>query len=205
MILCDCGNTNIKFYDFNILRTEEVSEKLNFPDEKFFYVNVNSSLDSIFEKNLNAINLSPYINIKTKYKGLGIDRQVLCNYLEDGIIVDAGSAITIDLMDKGEHKGGYILPGLTAYQKSFLTVSNKLQTKLKPTNIDIIPQNTDEALSCGVIKSIVLLIKSLGKKKIYLTGGDANILKEYFEDILVDKYLIFKAMREIIKEKYLGL
>ena len=44
------------------------------------------------------------------------------------VIVDAGSACTIDLLDsEGRHLGGYILPGLTAMGEALVRGTHQIQ------------------------------------------------------------------------------
>ena len=42
---------------------------------------------------------------------MGVDRRALCLSHENGIFVDAGSAITVDVVEEGRYQGGYIFPG----------------------------------------------------------------------------------------------
>jgi type III pantothenate kinase len=133
---------------------------------------------------------------------LGVDRKVLCSYIDDGVIVDAGSAITIDVMEKGEHKGGYILLGIKSFFESYENISLALKVQRDESiMIDTLPQNTSQAINSAVIKSIVLMIKDVSKdKKIYFCGGDGKMLSNYFEDAIYKKDLIFDAMKKIIKD-----
>ncbi len=65
-----------------------------------------------------------------------------------------GSAITVDIMSNGIHLGGFILPGLSSYEKVFADISNRLKFRLNP-NIDLsaLPQKTIDALSYGAYKT----------------------------------------------------
>ena len=47
------------------------------------------------------------LKFETSYEGLGIDR-LACSFQDNCVIVDAGSAITVDIMEEGIHKGGFI-------------------------------------------------------------------------------------------------
>ncbi len=90
--------------------------------------------------------------------------------INDGVVVDAGSAITVDIMSNGIHLGGFILPGLSSYERVFKDISKRLEFRLNP-NLDLsaLPQKTTDALSYGVIKPILLALKDIHKdKKIYL-------------------------------------
>ncbi len=197
MLLLDIGNTQIKTYQDGIIKKFKLG---SFPKEKFFYINVNQKI-SIPK---NGVDIKDFFSFKTNYENLGIDRIAACYTIENGIIVDAGSAITIDVMEKGEHKGGVILPGLRAYQKSFATISPILDIEIK-TKIPCfkLPNSTKDAISFGVLCSITALIEKMGdNKKVYLTGGDGEIFLKFLKNAVYDETLIFKGMIKAIKERY---
>lgn len=203
MLLIDFGNTHANIYDDN--GTYKVSIKeFKAPIKKFYYINVNLTIKSKIENLSNAVNLDKYIKLKTNYKGLGVDRKALCSFIDDGIIVDAGSAITIDVMDKGSHKGGFILLGINSYYKTYENISSALK-QVREINfkhdIDRVPTNTKEAIEFAIFKSIVMSIKDISKdKKIYFCGGDGLELSQYFKDAIFNENLMFDAMKKIIKE-----
>lgn len=204
MLLCEIGNTNIHFYK----KGASWSEKANVKNilqikEKFYYINVNESLKPKLEGLENGMDLKPYIKIDTAYKGLGIDRAAACKAIDDGVIVDAGSAITVDIMAGGLHLGGYIMPGLFALQKSFASISPRLDMTINPnTPLDLLPQNSLEAISYGAIKPIILMLKESQKdKRLYFTGGDGKFFAKFFDNAIYDSSLVFKGMLKTIKEK----
>lgn len=210
MILCDIGNTTYHFKtkknSFKIGTTESLKD-LPMYEESIYYISVNSSATKKFLKKFpNAINLENLIQFKTAYEGMGIDRQVVCHYITDGIIVDLGSAITVDIMKKGKHKGGFIIPGVEAYKSIYPNISKKLSFDFeKNTNLDKIPLTTNDAINYAIFSAITLpIIKEYEryKTKIYFTGGDKDLLKDYFVDIPAKykKNMIFNSMKKIIKE-----
>ncbi len=204
MILCDIGNTNIHFYQNGTL-WRELSSIKNLPnkEEKFYYISVNKKLSEYLSKIINAINLEPFFNLDTIYDGLGVDRTAACKAVDNGMIVDAGSAITVDIMANGVHLGGYIMPGLFALQKSFADISAKLDIKINPNiALDILPQNSSEAVSYGAIKPIFLILQESKKdKKIYFTGGDGKFFAKFFDNSIYDNSLVFRGMLKVIREK----
>jgi type III pantothenate kinase len=119
------------------------------------------------------------------------------------VIVDAGSAITVDIMAGGLHLGGYIMPGLFALQKSFATISPRLDMTINPnTQLDLLPQNSLEAISYGAIKPIILMLKESQKdKKLYFTGGDGKFFAKFFNNAIYDSSLVFKGMLKVINER----
>lgn len=114
----------------------------------------------------------------------------------DVIVIDCGSAITIDIVNQsGEHLGGYILPGLTMMKKSLGldTAQVKVNTNSLESNTISPAQTTSGCVAAGVKLAMVSLIEAVikqqlthsGNLKIFLTGGDAAIVAEH----LMTEYL----------------
>ncbi|MGP1449862.1 MAG: type III pantothenate kinase [Wolinella sp.] len=204
MLLCDIGNTHLHFYHGGKVWRESV-EKLTPRDinEPIYYISVNqNSTKRFLELYPEAKNLAPYIALDSTYKGLGIDRVAACKGVSDGVIVDAGSAITVDIMQNGIHLGGYIMPGITAYTRTFSEISPALDVGINPAlELDAIPQNTRDAISYGAINSIVLMIQNSRKsKRLFFTGGDGKFLSRFFENAIFDDSIVFKGMIKTVNE-----
>ena len=202
MILCDIGNTS---YDFLIGKEHhKVFLDGNLPSvkEPIYFISVNEKATA---KLLNAyptsINLETLLTFQTSYMGMGIDRKVACYGIEDAIIVDAGSAITVDIMEKGEHLGGFILPGFRKFHEIYAQISPKLDFDFSiKQNFDKIPQNTKDAIAYAMIKAIILPIKEIAHdKELLFTGGDGELLSSFFEKSIYKKDLIFDNMKRIIR------
>lgn len=198
MILCDIGNTYFHFYHNGRIWKESPKNLLK-KEGEIFYISVNP----LYEKKLLAlhsscINLASFFTLDTGYVGLGIDRVAVCEAIQEGVIVDAGSAITIDVMQGGMHLGGYILPGIASFVEMYSKISPAL--KVMPdlsVEFDLLPQNTKEALGCGILKSIVGMIEEVsGGKRIYFCGGDGKFFSKFFKDSIYDDTLIFKGMQK---------
>ncbi len=195
--LIDIGNTTAGFYDNGKIFYQKVEEFKNiFENDKFYYISVNQNIKNI----KNGINLEDFLSIDTKYQGLGIDRKIAIKAIKNGIIVDAGSAITVDIVKNHKHKGGFILPGIYSIIQSFKNISPALNMRLeKKINLNKLPQNTNQALNYALYKSIILPIKEIQKsQKIYFTGGDGKLLSKHFTNSHYRKKLIFKAMIKTI-------
>ncbi len=201
MILCDIGNTT---FDFLIEKKhKKYSIKDNIPkfEEQIVFVSVNKkATKKLLASNPDAINIKKYLDFKTQYKGQGIDRALACIFAKDAVIVDAGSAITVDVMKKGIHKGGFILLGMSSYKKAYPKISKKLKFDFeKEINLDKIPLQTKDAIQYAILKSIILPIKEVAKdKSIIFTGGDGLVLSGYFKNSVYKKDLIFENMKRII-------
>lgn len=204
MLLCNIGNTNANFFNDGKITSMDIDTfKSYIPKEKIYVINVNESLKDKINSNLNFINLEPYFDLEYDYVGLGVDRVANCYAINDGAIVDAGSAITVDIMYQGIHLGGTIFPGLAFLQKAYSMISPRLNVSLNTQILlDSFPQNTVNAVSYGTILPIVLAIKYMSKgKKIFFTGGDGEFFIKFFDKAIYDKTASFRGMLKIIKEK----
>lgn len=203
MILCDIGNSDAKILQdtkFSSLNFDEFAAYES--NEKVFYISVNHGLKDLIAQKPNFINLEPYFKFDTIYQGLGIDRIAACYIIDDGVVVDAGSAITIDIMSNSMHLGGFILPGIARYKKAYAEISPILKCEFNTQlSLDAFPQRTIDALSYGVFKSIYLLIQNAAlNKKLYFTGGDGQFLANFFDKAIYDKLLVFRGMKKVLEE-----
>ena len=204
MQLLDIGNTNIKIYKNSRIRTISIKkfDKLKL-QEQFYYICVNQTLKERLKTLKQSIDVAKYFKFKTNYRGLGVDRVAACYSIKNGVIVDIGSAISIDVMQNSIHQGGILLPGITAFENSFKSISPILNDQIDfDIDLNILPNSTKEAISFGVLKSIILLIWSVAKdKKIYFTGGDGKMVQKFFENSVYKKNLVFDGMKKAIMER----
>ena len=106
------------------------------------------------------------------------------------VVVDAGSAVTVDLVDDlGRHLGGYIVPGLTLMNRALFddTDAGAAESNLNFYGLPETPgKTTDEAVARGILNMVLGLIRQArerlgdGNARIVMTGGDAELLAEYF-------------------------
>lgn len=219
MILCDIGNTTFHFKTENKEFKVYVNKGLNnlhlYKKKKIFFISVNKKATKLFMKKYpDAINIQDIIRFKTPYKGMGIDRQVVCKYYKNAVIVDAGSAITIDVMVQNKHKGGFILPGMSSLKKIYPKISKKLSFQFEnDINLDKMPLKTNDAINYALLQSIILPIEEVSKKykvPLFFTGGDGKILMEVLQKKGINntmKYkdnLIFQSMEKIISQNKKG-
>ncbi len=201
LILCDIGNTTFHFLINGVEQKYFLNERLPNFEETIYYISVNDNATSNLKlTNDKLVDLEQFVEFKTKYKGMGLDRKIACIGYDDAIIVDAGSAITVDVMKKAKHKGGFILPGLKSIQDLYPKISYKLQFDFNTkVNLDKIPLCTQDAISYAILQSIIEPIKKIRKKQqIIFTGGDGEFLSKYFENSIYKKDLIFENMKRII-------
>ncbi len=202
MWLLDIGNTTVKVKSDEGVARFGVSE-YRFPSEPFYYINVNPKLAQTLATMPQAQDIAQWFVFESTYRGLGVDRIAACYTIENGVVVDAGSAITVDVMREGRHMGGFIMPGLSATKASFAKISSRLVYDLKPqTNLQQLPQSTEDALGYATLKPVVLMIADVrGDLPVYVTGGDGQRIVPYMEHAVYCEELVFEGMQKAIKEK----
>jgi len=201
MTLCDIGNTSYHFLDVNRSYKKSVSDfnpqNLN---EKVYFISVNAKIKERLSSLKNWIDLSEYIDMSNYYESMGVDRIFAVEAIESGVIVDAGSAITVDLVKNGVFMGGFIYPGVEAMRKTYANISEALEYSFNfECDLDIMPKNSQDAITYGFVKTLYSEVIS-HNMPIILTGGDALAFKKIFKDAKVDEELIFSGMKKIIKK-----
>jgi len=201
-LLADIGNTH-----FHIFNGESVEHLLyedaikKYGTHSLFYISVKHDLGESIEALKDWKNISHFLYISGEYDTMGVDRKALCLSHKEGIFVDAGSAITVDVVENGIYMGGFIFPGIKASLASYKGISSVLDIDLdEGVNLDSLPCTTKEQISYGIIASIKALIDKHSKgKKIYFTGGDGKFLSQYFKDAIYDEMLVFDGMQKALQ------
>jgi len=198
LIFLDIGNTNTKW------RFESRSFAL--PTQKFEFdklpnsprIYVSNVSQRVFDTPNNLVtyvesqkSYKSLINVYHKPKSLGSDRwlAMIASYeFSQGksfIMVDIGSAVTIDAVDKyGSHLGGLIFPGLDKIRQGFNFV-----TASTSKNIAGVGESTEEAWTIGTLSLIVNTINQkikelkikLPKASIFITGGGYSDLQDFID------------------------
>ncbi|MGE4596890.1 MAG: type III pantothenate kinase [Methylophilaceae bacterium] len=233
-LLIDIGNTRIKWQhrDGKSILLSDAIHVEDFMDidftqiklvEKILISNVNHSivLDKLKE-NLSTFNC-PIIEATTDsnqyltndYEDtttLGVDRWLTAlgawkRYEKPLLVINAGTAITIDLIDLDEEKnphfkGGMILPGVAVSLAVLNNSTNLIDTEIGQTHYPSL--NTKDAVTTGIFTSIQgavnLVCRMLPSSlPILLTGGDADLIYEQADDdwksrIILEKDLIFEGL-----------
>ena len=217
----DIGNTNIKcgIYDNNDLikiykvpsvkpEIEEFFEFLKNYDIKTSVISsVVPELDNKVINLLNykykiktlSVNFDTNTGIKIKLpkpQELGADRIVnACAaynmYSKALIVIDAGSAITFDIIDnEGNFFGGIIMPGVNMQLKALHSYTSKLPLIELDDIENIVASNTKDAILAGTVIATACAIDGLIKRVkqkldkdiiIVGTGGNAEFLQKYME------------------------
>ena len=201
MLLADIGNTHFHIYDgvsVEHLHYDDAIEK--YAKKEMCYISVKHTLTKQIEDMENWKNISSLVHVEGEYETMGVDRKALCLSHDNGLFVDAGSAITVDVIELGKYVGGFILPGIQAYLKSYKSISLALDTTLdKALKFEELPTTTKEQISYGIIASIKALIEKHSEGKIlYFTGGDGKFLSTYFDEAIYDETLVFQGMQKAL-------
>lgn len=148
---------------------------------------------------------------------LGADRwsgliAVNAKYSLPAIIVDCGTAITVDALDAdSRHVGGLIIPGIELMKGSLSRTAPGIELGDDDTpQQSLLARSTEAAVSGGVIYAAVSLIdrvlfdlkNELGKKSTtVLTGGDAQKLLPLLSgDVIHDPDLVLKGLSVFAEE-----
>lgn len=201
MILCDIGNTTVDIFENGIRNKYFIIDfdPLVFQNDVYF-ISVNKMLSEQLKSYAHWHNLENFIDRTQYYSTMGIDRIMVCEAIDDGVVVDAGSAITVDCVQQGEYGGGFIALGLKAAQEGYAKLSPALDVSFNfEVDLAKMAKNTPDAISLGFLAPLIEKIKNLGKP-IYLCGGDAQILHHWLPDAKVDEELIFKGMIKLINK-----
>jgi type III pantothenate kinase len=131
-------------------------------------------------------------------------------------VVDAGTAVTIDAMDKtGQHLGGQIIPGpglmSVALSNETSGIGSPKGTARDPgVGMGLFARNTGDAVQsgtlsavCGAIERAARAMRSAGlRPKIVLTGGDASrILKQLDGKVLHRPHLVLQGLAYMVQSK----
>ena len=146
-------------------------------------------------------------------KDVGADRIVNAvaayeKYQQSCIIVDFGTATTIDLISKkGEYVGGAIAPGLSISLEALVQRASKLPRIeiVKPK--EVVGKNTVSSIQAGIFYGYVGLVDGIvgrmqketgGQAKVVATGGLAPLVASECSSINeVDEFLTLEGLRII--------
>jgi type III pantothenate kinase len=134
----------------------------------------------------------PIQNLYRSPQTLGMDRlagAVGAGWLfsgQDCLVIDAGTCITYDFLDKeGRYHGGSISPGIEMKFKALHTFTGRLPLTKRTSETILTGQTTEEALQSGVLTGSMAEVQgfiSYYEQKfpgltIVLTGGDATFFE----------------------------
>jgi len=157
-------------------------------------------LEELFPDRVKIAKFAPELPFHCKYKKpltLGVDR--LANVLygfsafsgRDLILISAGTAIVIDLLNSGEFAGGTILPGISTQLQSLRNATDALPAISIGQQQECIPipgLTTEECIRAGVLFGVAGAVERIVREiknsvtsdcLVLCTGGDWELLKKY--------------------------
>ena len=155
----------------------------------------------------------PFKNLYETPTTLGIDRMVLSagavllHPKSNKLIIDAGTCITYDFVDKNNnYHGGSISPGITLRYKSLHNYTEKLPLLEKQEVKSFIGKNTNDAIHTGIINGVINEIDGFIKQyldthedlTIILTGGDADFLAKSLKNtIFANSNFLLESLNQL--------
>ncbi len=205
MILCDIGNSRMHFFDGE--RLEHLGFEEGFARHgsgRVRYICVNERVrERIGREAPGWVDVAAPQMLRSDYRGLGIDRVAVCLAAEDGVVIDAGSAVTVDFMDRGRHLGGFIWPGIAASRRAYAGISPKLAIGIDPRiPTDRLPLDTAGAVSFALFAPVKMAVERFAPQRpVTITGGDAPLFAPLFPGAKVDELLVFRGIEKMLKER----
>jgi len=140
-------------------------------------------------------------------ESMGVDRWLALlaawqQYQGACVVVDAGSAVTIDVLDSaGRHRGGYIVPGVMMMRNSLLGGTANILLSEGFRREVTLGVSTQEAVDHGALLMLRSFVEAVHEEllcseanaKIFVTGGDGEMLVPlkdreavYCKDLVLD-------------------
>ena len=125
------------------------------------------------------------------------------------LIIDAGTCITIDLLDNsGTYRGGAILPGISMKFHALHTFTAKLPLlELQENDAPVTGRTTDESILAGVLTATRFAVQGFvdyyrtlhPRLQVFLTGGDAARLA--MADSRVEPELVLWGLNSLLNHE----
>jgi type III pantothenate kinase len=120
---------------------------------------------------------------------LGIDRWLqvlaLAGQGQTYCIVGCGTALTLDLLDDNQHRGGFILPSLYLQRESLAQGTRRVQVPEAAFNDLTAGRSTQDAVHHGILLGLVGAIEKQLRhdptRMLVMTGGDAQLINRFID------------------------
>ncbi len=142
---------------------------------------------------------------------LGVDRWLAalgaCEISSEAIVVDAGTALTVDYIAEGMFHGGVIAQGVGLSVANLLAGTDRVGA-VSFDSLPKIPTNTASAVGLGAVAQAAGLIKWLQQRwapnaPLILTGGDGLILAPYLGDrVQYHEGLVLNGLKYVKIEEF---
>ena len=113
---------------------------------------------------------------------LGVDRWLALLAIKargqnSAVIIDVGTACTIDVLENGHHLGGYIFPGMALARDALVANTDKIRFSENPEPSTSLGTDTASCVLSGIwltlLASCQSVIDRFPNATVYLTGGSA--------------------------------
>ena len=202
LILCDVGHSRFHILDGDNLRHLGMKEALaRYGDKEVHYICVDAGIERTLASLAGWHDLVSRRRMPTAYRGWGIDREAACLGAGEGVVIDAGTALTLDIVRDGRHLGGWIWPGVKRWREAMAGISARLDHE--PRSVSALPPlSTAEAVWDALLGSVRRCIECHASgMPVTVTGGDATLVASAIEGARVDERLVFKGMIKMIKDE----
>jgi len=160
-----------------------------------------------------------HLNAYSQGNKLGVDRWVAMLAAMDIVsahccVIDAGTAITVDVVDREEsHAGGMIMPGkqmmLNALSQGTQNIDQQMQQSeelsvvLATNTEDAVMNGVVACISAGLNKVLTDIERNYHGIEFIVTGGDAEWLQRCLEiDLKLEKNLVLHGVGLIARDAY---
>lgn len=159
----------------------------------------------------------PFTSKYTTPETLGVDRLAAAAGAVDRygksdiLIIDAGSAVTIDFVAGGVYRGGNISPGMEMRFRALHTFTEKLPLCSYAREFTFPGTNTNDAITGGVITGLAYELNEYirtfrsehRKLVVILTGGDSIQLTELINhEIICLPNLVIEGLNYLLEYNY---
>ncbi len=123
------------------------------------------------------------------------------------LVIDAGTALTFDLMVDDVYLGGNISPGLQMRFKALHQQTNRLPLAA-PDRVPFWGRSTTEAITAGVQNGLLMEVEGYCREvmrenpqiKVIITGGDADFFARNIKNIIfVHSNLVLQGLNRLIE------
>lgn len=140
---------------------------------------------------------------------LGVDRWLACvgayhdarahrSGADSILVVDAGTAVTLDWVAEGAHQGGYILPGLHLQTEILMQHTARVRVEQPVWDRCDLGRNTTTCVTHGILASLVALIQATAQQcqaqHLFITGGNAELICPYVPQSVWRPNLVVEGM-----------
>lgn len=146
-------------------------------------------------------------------ESLGMDRYMACLGARSVagkavIVVDAGTACTIDYMDEsGIYRGGVIMPGIRLWEQAMQQYAPNLPQVVREFPHRWPGKSTEDSLRWGLSGAFATAVNGIIQRydhlaALYITGGDAHWLARHTErNGKIDDNLVFYGLQKLIEAR----